>query len=126
MQCIHVSDNKKHFLILNELGNIFPEKWKGRVGYDNVGFFKQFDTLLEIYDFITNLEKLEEKTKIKIEENIAKLKFIIPNASKKIGNNEIEIIMPEIKLKENDLILKLGEKYEKIDILEKKMLKLLI
>ena len=84
-------------------------------------YFRQFDSILEIYDFITNIEKLEEKIKIKIEDKFAKLKILIPSISKIKENIEIEIILPEIKLKENDLILKLCEKAEKIDILEKKI-----
>ena len=84
-------------------------------------YFRQFDTTLEIFDFITNIEKLEEKINIKVEDKFAKLKFIIPNISKIKENIEIEFIIPEIKLKEIDLILKLSEKVEKIDILEKKI-----
>ena len=84
-------------------------------------FFKQFDTVLEIFDFITNIESLEEKINIKIEDKFAKLKFILPSISKIKDNIEIEIMLPEVQLKENDLILKLCEKIEKIDILEKRL-----
>ena len=84
-------------------------------------YFRQFDTVLEIFDFIINIEKFEEKIKIKIEDKIANLKIIIPSVSKIKQNIEIVLMIPEIKLKENELILKLCEKVEKIDILEKKI-----
>ena len=84
-------------------------------------YFRQFDTVLEIFDFIINIEKFDEKIKIKIEDKIANLKIIIPSVSKIKQNIEIVLMIPEIKLKENELILKLCEKVEKIDILEKKI-----
>lgn len=84
-------------------------------------FFRQFDTVLEIFDFITNIEKFEEKINIKLEDKFAKLKLSIPSVSKIKGNIEIELMIPEIKLKESDLIIKLCEKVEKIDLLEKKI-----
>ena len=84
-------------------------------------FFRQFDTVLEIFEFIINIEKFEEIVNIKIEDKFAKLKLIIPSISKIKQNMEIEMVIPEIKLKESELILKLCEKVEKIDILEKKI-----
>lgn len=54
-------------------------------------YFRQFDSILEIYDFITNIEKLEEKIKIKIEDKLSKLKILIPSISKIKENIEIEI-----------------------------------
>ena len=84
-------------------------------------FFRQFDSVLEIFDFITNIPRLEEKIKIMNEENFVKLKFMLPSISAIKNIIEIELIAPKIKLKENDLILKLCEKVEKIDILEKKL-----
>jgi hypothetical protein len=82
-------------------------------------FFRQFDSVLEIFDFITNIPRLEEKIKITNEENFAKLKFMIPSVSKIKDVIEIKLMAPKIKLKESDLILKLCEKVEKIDVLEK-------
>lgn len=84
-------------------------------------YFRQFDTVTEIFDFIINIEKLEEKIKIKIEDKFADLKIIIPSISKIKENIEIDLIIPEVKLKENELILNLCEKVEKINILENKI-----
>ena len=84
-------------------------------------FFRQFDSVLEIFDFITNIPRLEEKIKITNEENFVKLKFMIPSVSKIKDVIEIELMAPKIKLKESDLILKLCEKVEKIDIFGKKI-----
>ena len=61
---------------------------------------------------------MEEKIKIKIEDKFADLKIIIPSISKIKENIEIDLIIPEVKLKENELILNLCEKVEKINILE--------
>ena len=84
-------------------------------------FFRQFDSVEEIFDFIIDIEKLEEKINILIEDKFAKLKIIIPSISKTKKINEIEIMIPGIEVKESDLILKLCEKVEKINILEKKI-----
>ena len=60
-------------------------------------YFRQFDTVTEIFDFINNNEKLEEKIKIKIEDKFADLKIIIPSIFKIKENIEIDLIIPEIK-----------------------------
>ena len=73
-------------------------------------FFRQFDSVEEIFDFIIDIEKLEEKINILIEDKFAKLKIIIPSISKTKKINEIEIMIPGIEVKESDLILKLYEK----------------
>ena len=84
-------------------------------------FFRQFDTIEEIYDFIINIENIEEKISIITEEKYINLKFTLPSISKKQTNTEITFVVPPIEVKESDLILKLCEKVEKIDILEKKV-----
>ena len=46
-------------------------------------FFRQFDTVEEIYDFIVNIENAEEKMSIATEDKYINLKITLPNASKK-------------------------------------------
>ena len=118
-----ISDNLE-IIIKNELclSILYKINFKTKDDFYKLNkFFRQFDSILEIFDFNTNIEKLEEKINIQIEDNIAKLKLLIPSASKIKENYEIVFMIPETKLKESDLIIKLCEKVEKIDILEKKI-----
>ena len=83
-------------------------------------YFKQFDSIEEILYFIIGLEKLEERINIITEDKFAKLIISLPNISKGILYNNIEIMIPNVEVKESDLIIKLCEKVEKINILELK------
>ena len=84
-------------------------------------FFRQFDSVGEIYDFIVNLENIEEKINMSTEDKFINLIITIPNLSKLKSKTVIKIVVPGIEVKESDLIIKLCEKVEKIDILEKKI-----
>ena len=84
-------------------------------------YFRQFDTINEAYDFLINLEKIEEIINIKVEDKFINLKLYLPNISKAKTQIEINFIIPVVEIKESDLIIKLCEKMEKIDILEKKI-----
>ena len=84
-------------------------------------YFRQFDTIEEIYEFINGLEKLKEKIDIKIEDKFVKLTISFPSISTANINNNIQIMLPKIEVKEKDLIIKLYEKVNKIDILESKI-----
>ena len=84
-------------------------------------FFRQFDTIDEIYEFINGIENLKEKIDIQIEDKFLKLNISLPIISKANINNNIQIILPEMELKEGDLIVKLCEKVNQIDILESKI-----
>ena len=84
-------------------------------------YFRQFDTIEEIYEFIIGLEKLKEKIDIKIEDKFVKLTISFPSISTANINNNIQIMLPKIEVKEKDLIIKLCEKVNKIDILESKI-----
>ena len=84
-------------------------------------YFRQFDTINEAYDFLINLEKIEEIINIKVEDKFINLKLSLPNISKAKTQIEINFIIPVVEIKESDLIIKLCEKTEKIDILEKKI-----
>jgi hypothetical protein len=83
-------------------------------------YFKQFDSIEEILYFIIGLEKLEERINIITEDKFAKLIISLPNISKGMLYNNIEIMIPNVEVKESDLIIKLCEKVEKINILELK------
>ena len=83
-------------------------------------FFRQFDSVEEVFDYIVDLDQLNEKITIITEDKFVKLKILIPTASKTKNNYEIEIMIPGIEVKESDLIIKLCQKVEKITILEKK------
>ena len=83
-------------------------------------FFRQFDTIEEIYEFILTLENPEEKIKIEIENKFADVEIKLPNMSK-LKENNMRLKIPQIELKENDLIVKLCQEIKKIDILESKI-----
>ena len=83
-------------------------------------FFKQFDSVEEIFDYITGLENLEKSISIFPEDKFLKLKISLPFTSKGNTYNAIEVIVPNVEVKENDLILKLCENAEKIVNLELK------
>ena len=84
-------------------------------------FFRQFDTIEEIFEYFNDLENIGDNTTILIENKFARLKIKLPNISKSKTNNIFLIEIPKIELKENDLIVKICEQVKKIDILETKI-----
>ena len=84
-------------------------------------YFRQFDSILEIYNFIVNLDKIEELITIEAENKFINLKISIPSVTKNKMNTEIIFVLPEVKIKESELIVKLCQEVEKINILEKKI-----
>ena len=84
-------------------------------------FFRQFDTVEEIFEFFNDLEDISDNTTIQTKNKFAKLNIKLPNISKSKANNNFLIEIPKIELKENDLIVKLCEQVKKIDILETKI-----
>ena len=83
-------------------------------------YFRQFDSIEEILEDLNDIEKLDEKIDITSEDKFVKLIITIPSFGKKKKAN-IEIMIPNVEVKENDLIVSLCEKVEKIDVLEKKI-----
>jgi len=83
-------------------------------------FFRQFDTIEEIFEFIMSLDNPEEKIKIKVENQFVDLKIILPCLCK-LKENKIKLKIPQIELNENDLIVKLCQEVKNIDILESKI-----
>lgn len=84
-------------------------------------FFKQFDNIQEIFEYICDLEEIAENTTITLKNKFAKLNIKLPNVSKSKANNNLLLQIPRIELKENDLIVKLCQQVKKIDILESKI-----
>ena len=84
-------------------------------------YFRQFDSILEIYNFIVNLDKIEELISIEAENKFINLKISIPGVTKNKMNNDIIFVLPAVKIKESELIIKLCQEVEKINILEKKI-----
>lgn len=84
-------------------------------------FFKQFESIEEVFDFIVGLDELDQKISVVTEENFAKLTISLPIISKGYSYNNIELMVPIVEVKENDLIVKLCEKAEKLNIIELKL-----
>ena len=83
-------------------------------------YFKQFDTVEEVFDFIVGLEQLDKNITILTEDKFIKLNISLPFISKGNSYNTIEIIIPNVEVKDSDLIVKLCEKAEKMTLLELK------
>ena len=84
-------------------------------------FFRQFDTIDEIFEYFNDLEDISNNTTIHIENKFARLNIKLPNISKSKTNNIFLIEIPKLELKENDLIVKICEQIKKIDMLETKI-----
>ena len=84
-------------------------------------YFRQFDSILEIYNFIVNLDKIEELINIEAENKFINLKISIPSVTKNKMNSDLIFVLPAVKIKESELIVKLCQEVEKINILEKKI-----
>ena len=114
--------NKLEIFISNDSSLSLSYKLSLRIDdfYKLNKYFKQFDTVEEIFNFIIGLEKLDQRINIITEDKFVKLIITLPNISKGILYNNIEIMIPSVEVKESDLIVKLCEKVEKISILELK------
>ena len=84
-------------------------------------FFRQFDTVDEIFEYFNDLDNIGDNTTIMIENKFVNINIKLPGIYKSKSNNNFLIQVPKIELKENDLIVKLCEQVKKIDILETKM-----
>ena len=84
-------------------------------------YFRQFDSILEIYNFIVNLDKIEELINIEAENKFINLKISIPSVTKNKMNSDLIFVLPAVKIKESELIVKLCQEVEKINTLEKKI-----
>ena len=83
-------------------------------------FFRQFDSIEEIFEFFMYLEEPEKKLNIENDNKFVTLKISLPSVSKS-KEKIFKIKVPQIDLKDSDLIVKLCEEIKKIDILEAKL-----
>lgn len=83
-------------------------------------FFRQFDSIDEIFDFLKNIG-LEKITSLYYEENILKVKIEIPSLITNRPANTFNIILMTENLNSNELLNKLNEKIQEIDILKKRI-----
>ena len=111
-------------LLITEKSSL-SSTYKASLNVDNFHeinkFFRQFDTVEEIFEYFNDLEDISDNTTILVEKIFAKLNIKLPSVSKSKANNNFIIEIPKIELKENDLIVKLCEQIKKIDILETKI-----
>ena len=84
-------------------------------------YFKQFESIEEVFDFIVGLEELDKKISIITEGKFVKLTISLPIISKGNYYNNIELMIPSVEVKDSDLIVKLCEKTEKLNIIELKL-----
>ena len=117
-----IISNKLEIFVSNN--NSLPLSYKLSFEIDNFHklnkFFKQFDTVEEVFDYIVGLEKLDKNITILTEDKLIKLNISLPFISKGNAYKTIEIIVPSEEVRESDLIVKLCEKAEKITSLELK------
>lgn len=120
---LSTSNNKMEILVSNDC--ILLLSYKLSFDLENFHklnkFFRQFDSVEEIFEFIVGLEDLEKKITIIAEEKFIKLKLELPFISKGLNSNNIELIIPSVEVKESDLVAKLCEKSEKLSIIELKL-----
>ena len=83
-------------------------------------FFRQFDNISELLEFFLSLDNPEEKLKLISEDKFIKLTISLPCVSKN-KENSISISIPQLEVKENDLIKKICQQVNKIDALESKI-----
>ena len=84
-------------------------------------YFKQFDSIEEIYDFIIGLDNIENNTTIDIEQNFLNLNISLPTISKGRQNTNILIKLSSFNINKNEIINKLNEKDKEIKILKEKI-----
>jgi hypothetical protein len=75
----------------------------------------------EIYESIVNLENFEKKINIKPEDKFNYLKISLLIVFKGQRNTEITFMLPATEIKESELIIKLCEEVEKLNVLERKI-----
>ena len=82
-------------------------------------FFRQFDSIDEIFEFFISLENPEKKIKVIDDNKFINLEISLPIVSKSKENN-MEIVIPQMDLKDSDLIVKLCQEIKKLDMFESK------
>ena len=83
-------------------------------------FFRQFDNVSELLEFLLSFEHPEEKLDLISDNKFIYLIITLPCISKN-KENKIKISIPQVEIKENDLIMKICQQVNKIDMLESKI-----
>ena len=120
---LSTESNKLEILITND--NLLSLSYKASFQIEDLNklnrYFRQFDSVEEVFDFLTDLENLQDNIKITKDGKFIKFTISIPTLLKTKKASEIEMIIPSVEVKESDLIIKLCEKVEKIKVLESKI-----
>ena len=117
-----IKENKLEISIIEK--SVIPSSYKAALelkDFQEINkFFKQFDNITEVLEFILSFENPEDKIKIMEDNKFINLDISLPNVSK-FKANVIKLKIPRVELKENELIVKICEQVKKIDTLESKI-----
>ena len=88
--------------------------------YKQNKYFKQFDSVDEIFQDLTEIENINELTEITIERDMLKFFLTLPKIGKSNPNKRLELMIKGEKMSENDILFRLCEKVKEIDVLKRK------
>lgn len=101
-----------------------PLIYKGTFSKENFiknhKFFRQFDNIDEIFDFLKNID-LEKITTISYDTNAIKIRIEIPSLLRNKQPNTIILMLASENINSNDLLNTLVEKVKEIDELKKRI-----
>ena len=83
-------------------------------------YFKRYTSLSELFECFSDIE-ISKSMKIELEDNFIKLIINFPTGFFKNPFKSISFMLPKIESKESDIILKLCEKANEIDVLKEKV-----
>ena len=83
-------------------------------------YYKQFDTIDEIYQDLLSIENFNELTSIELDKNFIKFSLTLKNIPEINPNKHIELMIKAEKISENDILFNLCEKVKEIDVLKRK------
>ena len=117
-----IKENKLEISIIEK--SVIPSSYKAALelkDFQEINkFFRQFDNITEVLEFILSFENPEDKIKIIEDNKFINLDISLPSVSK-FKANVIKLKIPRVELKENELIVKICEQVKKIDALESKI-----
>ena len=120
--CFSIKENKLEISIIEK--SVISSSYKAALELKDIQeinkFFRQFDNITEVLEFILSFENPEDKIKIMEDNKFMNLDISLPCVSKSKAN-VIKLKIPQVELKENDLIVKICEQVKKIDTLESKI-----
>ena len=83
-------------------------------------YYKQYDTIEEVYQDFANLKNINELTSIELDKNFLKFCLTIPSIPKTSQNKCLELMIKSEEMSENDILICLCEKVKEIDVLKRK------